>query len=164
MRIIRHILIVTGALIILVGVPVWSTGYIQGKLSGADAISSATVIIEQPSGAYVVIINKDFHHDHENLKTWEKFFGGEEIDFLFEDISCVVADCDAAGLELARSFRSRLPENQMSIRLEDITLMLSKADYGKFDVIVMSKEMYDAYSAQTIEEYDKAVVLEEEGQ
>ncbi|MCR4833708.1 MAG: hypothetical protein K5900_09030 [Butyrivibrio sp.] len=164
MRIIRHILIVTGALLVLVGIPVWSTGYIQGKLSGADVISSATVVIEQPSGAYVVIINKDFHHDEENLEIWKNFFGGEEIDFLFEDISCVVADCDAAGLELAKSFQSRLPENQMSIRIEDITLMLSKADYGKFDVIVMSKEVYDAYSAQTVEEYEQSVVLEEEGQ
>ena len=164
MRIIRHILIVTGALIVLVGVPVWSTGYIQGKLSGVDVISSATVVIEQPSGAYVVIINKNFHQNDENLETWKKFFGGEEIDFLFEDISCVVADCDAVGLELARSFQSRLPENQMSIRIEDITLMLSKADYGKFDVIVMSKEIYDAYGAQTVEEYDKAVVLDEEEQ
>ena len=54
MRIFRHILIVTGAILVLVGIPVWSSGYIQGKLSGQDAISSATVMIEQPF--YVIMI------------------------------------------------------------------------------------------------------------
>ncbi len=164
MKIIRHILIVTGTILILVGVPVWSSGYIQGKLSGVDAVTSATAVIPQPSGAYVVFINTDSHNNKENLEIWKAFFGGEEIDFLFEDISCVVADCDADGLEIAESFQSRLPENQMSIRTEDITLMLSKADHGRFDVMIMSKEVYDEYNAQTVEKYDGSVVLKGEKQ
>ena len=164
MRIIRRILTVTGAILVLVGIPVWSSGYIQGRLGGVDAVSSATVMIEQPSGAYVVFINSDSHKNKENLEIWKAFFGGEETDFLFEDISCIVADCDAAGLEMAESFQSRLPENQMSIRTEDITLMLSKADYGRFDVIIMSREIYDEYNAKTVEEYDGTIVLKEEKQ
>lgn len=163
MKIIRHTGVVVLALVLLVGVPVYRTGYFQNQLSGADVISSATMIIDQPSGAYVVLINRDLHTNADNLATWEAFFKGEEIGFLFEDISCVVADSDAAGLELAKSFQSRLPENQMKIRREDITLLLSKAQYGRFDVIVMSKEMYEASGAADEKKNDRIDLIEAEG-
>ena len=159
----RHIITVLAAIFVLAGIPVLSTGYIQNKLSGVDAVSAATVIIDQPSGAYVVLINKDRHKNADNLETWQTFFKGEEIDFLFEDISCTVADMDVSGLDMAQSFQSRLPENQMTLRKEDITLMLSKAGYGLFDVIMMSKEVYDAYGAAAFTDEEKMVIIEEEG-
>ena len=140
-----------------------STGYIHNKLSGVDAVSAATVIIDQPSGAYVVLINKDRHLNADNLETWQTFFKGEEIGILFEDISCTVADMDVSGLDMAQSFQSRLPENQMTLRKEDITLMLSKASCGLFDVIMMSKEVYDAYGAAAITDDERMVIIEEEG-
>ena len=77
------------------------------------------------------------------------FFRGEEVSVIFEDISCSVATGDTGGQELARSFQSRLPENQMRIQTEDVTLLLSRADHGKFDVIVLSKEFADSYAAET---------------
>ena len=159
----RHMIIILAALFVLAGLPVLSTGYIQNKLSGVDAVSAATVIIDQPSGAYVVLINKDRHLNADNLETWQTFFKGEEIGILFEDISCTVADMDVSGLDMAQSFQSRLPENQMTLRKEDITLMLSKASCGLFDVIMMSKEVYDAYGAAAITDDERMVIIEEEG-
>ena len=156
-------IIILAALFVLEGLPVLSTGYIQNKLSGVDAVSAATVIIDQPSGAYVVLINKDRHLNADNLETWQTFFKGEEIGILFEDISCTVADMDVSGLDMAQSFQSRLPENQMTLRKEDITLMLSKASCGLFDVIMMSKEVYDAYGAAAITDDERMVIIEEEG-
>lgn len=164
MKVLRHVLTVTAAVLILYGLPALATGSPQRMISGADAVSSATIIIDQPSGAYVVMINRALHPKEENLETWETFFKGEEIDFLFEDISCVVADTDAPGLELARSFQSRLPENQMSIRLEDVTLMMSKARFGRFDVMLLSKEFYDACrSDDPRERGEDTVLIEEDG-
>ncbi len=163
MKVIRHAATVLAAVLLLVGVPVCRTGYFQAKMSGTDAISSATLIIDQPSGAYVVLINRERHPNPDNLSVWEDFFRGEEIGYLFEDISCVVADSDAGGLELARSFQSRLPENQMSIRLEDVTLMLSKARFGRYDVMLMSREFYDACGAAADSEAGTAVLIEAEG-
>lgn len=163
MKVIRHAGVVIAALLLFVGVPVFRTGYFQNRLSGVDAVSSATMIIDQPSGAYVVLINRIRHPDAEKLATWETFFSGEEIGFLFEDISCTVADSDAAGLELAKSFQSRLPENQMSVRLEDITLMLSKAQYGRFDVILMSREIYEASGAADEKRESYVDLIEAEG-
>lgn len=160
MKYFRHIIIVISLLVLLVGIPVYATGYVQRKLSGVDSISSASVIIEQPSGEYVVLINKDYHHNADNLDTWCKFFRGEEIDYLFEDISLVVADNDSAGIELSKSFQSRLPENQMSIRTEDATLMLSKAYYGKFDVLLMSKEIFEAFHGEGYVNADTTVIIE----
>ena len=159
----RHTVIVTTALFLIVGVPVFRTGYISGKLSGVDTVSSATVILEQPSGAYVVVINRDRHQNADNLRTWERFFRGEEIGYLFEDISCMVADVDSGGMELAKSFQSRLPENQMQIRPEDLTMMLSKAQNARYDVILMSKEVCEASGALQEGLEENAVVIEAEG-
>ena len=138
---IRHIIIVTLALVILVGLPVVKFGYPARLISGADTISSATVIVEAPSGGYVALINKDIHTDPDKLKQWETFFSGGEIDYIFEDLSCMVAASDENGLEMAKSLQSRLPENQMNLRIEDSTLLFSKVFYGFFDVVVISDEV-----------------------
>lgn len=165
MRILKHILIVVVSLLVLVGLPLFQTGVLTRLLTGQDpdALTAATVTLEQPSGAYVVLINKENHKDTENLAVWKKFFSGQEIDYIFEDISCVVADSDAAGLELARSFQSRLPENQMLLRTEDTTMMLSKAKYGRFDVMFLSKEIYDAHNTAAIAGGDQVLTIESEG-
>ncbi|MBQ8987281.1 MAG: hypothetical protein IJ100_08640 [Lachnospiraceae bacterium] len=159
---IRHIVVGLLSVIVLIGGPLYAAYGPSGAARG-DAVSSATVIIEQPSGAYVVLINKDRHPNKENLDTWTAFFKGEEIGFLFEDLSCLVADADAAGLELAKSFQSRLPENQMALRTENPTLLFSKAAYGEYDVILMSREAYDAYGAQTAASQPFALKIESEG-
>lgn len=147
--IIRHIMIGLLSAVLLIGGPIYA---VYGPLGtgSADAVSSATVVIEQPSGAYVVLINRDRHANADNLDTWVTFFGGGDFNIIFEDISCIVPNADAGGLELAKSFQSRLPENQMKLRTEDTTLLLSKAAYGEFDVIIFSREAYDAYGAKTI--------------
>ena len=62
-----------------------------------------------------------------------------------------------------KSFQSRLPENQMSVRLEDITLMLSKAQYGRFDVILMSREIYEASGAADEKRESYVDLIEAEG-
>ena len=163
MKNLYHLAVILGALFVLVGVPVYASGYVQRKLKGTDAVSSPTQILEQPSGAYVVMMNPLLHTNKEHLEVWHSFFRGEEIDFLFEDISCVVADTDAAGLELAKSFQSRLPENQMKVRTEDVTLLLSKLEYGRYDVALLSKELYDVYRDSLTKHGKQAVVIEEDG-
>lgn len=150
MKYVRHVTVIAILLVVTVGIPVYASGYVQTKLGGVDAVTSASVIIDMPSGKYVVVINPALHDNDSNLEIWKRFFAGGEIDFLFEDISCVVGDTDQAGLEVAQSFQSRLPENQMRVRREDITLMLSKAVYGRYDVIIMSAEMFDAYNASSV--------------
>ena len=159
----KHILISVGALFLLLGVPFLRTGYAQSLLSGgADVVSSASVILDTPSGNYVVLINKNFHTNEETLATWEDFFAGKEIDYIFEDISCAVASGDGNGQTMAESYQSRLPENQMKLRQEDGTLLLSKAEHGKFDVIVLSKEFADASLASTAYG-DSVAVIEVKG-
>ena len=78
---------------------------------------------------------------------------------VFEDLSCTVSSGDPTGLEMAKSFQSRLPENQMKIRTEDGIMMLSKAENGRFDIIVMSKEFFDKNSAEAIAEKANALLI-----
>ena len=154
MKVIRHIVIIIVALLVILGIPFSRTSYFaQLRNPGADAEASASIIIDQPSGEYVVLINEDRHTNAENLAIWKDFFAGKEIPFLFEDIVCTVGSIDGGGLGMAQSYQSRLPENQMQIRQEDITLLLSKAEYKRFDIIVLSKEFADMFGASTL--YDK---------
>lgn len=159
---IRHIMIGLLSAVLLVGGPIYAI-YGPNGTASSDAVSSASVIIDQPSGAYVVLINRERHPDSGNLNTWISFFKGEEIGFLFEDISCIVPSSDASGLELAKSFQSRLPENQMKLRTEDATLLMSKAIYGEFDVIIVSREAYDAYGGGSAAAQPFVECVESEG-
>lgn len=159
MRMWKHVCIVAGSLFVTLGAPYMTTDHFRNMVSGndIDAVSSASVIVEQPSGNYLVLMNLDKHGNADAMEQWRLFFSGsDDYDVIFEDVVCTVASSDPNGRTMAESFRSRLPENQMKVKSEDATLMLSKAEYGKFDVIVMSEEVADLYTASQL--YDKGSV------
>ena len=157
-----HVCIVAAATLLILGLPFSQSESFANLVnpSDVDAVSSASTILDAPSGSYVVFINASLRPDEKSLQTWTDFFEGREISFIFEDISCMVASGDAPGLEMAKSYQSRLPENQMKLTSVDATLMLSKAEYGRFDFIVMSKEAADAYSALELAGHEGVVMLE----
>lgn len=144
MNLLKHILFIIAGVVILLVIPFWCCGGLQPLFSSEpDAQSSATMVLEKPSGRYYILINKDLRKDEETLRDWVTFFGGGEILYIFEDIGCSVADGDEAGLRLAQSFRSILPENQMQITSDDPFLLASRVDHGLYDVAVISKEYAD---------------------
>lgn len=150
MKLPGHIAAVAGALLLTVGLPVLRSDAVRTKLRGTDAVSSASVIPPQPEGEYLVLINRDLHTDAETLALWQDFFTGDDSPIIFEDISCGTASGDAGGQQMADNFRARLPENQMRVRTEDGTLLLSKAEHGRFDVIILSADAADRYAAETL--------------
>ncbi len=115
---------------------------------GLDGVSSASVILDAPSGEYVVLLNAALHEKKGTVQDWTDFFHGESP-LIMEDIRCLAARQDAGGVEMALSYQSRLPENQMKLAVVDGTLMLSRADEGLFDVVVMSKEFAEAFGAES---------------
>ena len=149
-HIFKHTGIILASVIILLGVPLWASGSLHSLFSGnTDAVSSASVILDQPSGNYVVMINKNMHTDTDKLNDWVSFFSGGDVLYIFEDICAGCALGDAGGIEMAESFRSRLPENQMKARSEDVTLLLSRADADLYDIIILSEEFAHTYHAET---------------
>ena len=159
-----HVLITAGALFLILGVPFLSSDYFYGMMSGnEDTVSSASVIVEEPSGDYVIYINGAKHPDKEKLDTWKNYFSGNDIGIIFEDISAQVPEGDASGYEMARSFQSRLPENQMKIRKENAEIMISKAEYGKYDIIIMSAEYADALGADTLKSSESNIEIRTRG-
>lgn len=155
MKHLLHGIVTAGILFFTILLPLWRAQTAEDT----DAVSSASVVIDQPSGEYLVFLNRSLHEDSGTLTQWEAFFRGEEIGILFEDLSCSVADGDTAALAMAESFQSRLPENQMKLRTEDGILLLSKAEYGSFDVLIFSKEAADTYQAETLCEKDFVSVI-----
>lgn len=149
----KHFAVVVLSLFVIIGVPFFSTDYFKELLSpeAPDAVSSASIILDMPSGKYIVLINSDLHKDNEKLDNWLKFFNGEEIDYIFEDISCSVAKGDTGAMETAKSFQSRLPENQMRIKEEDALILVSRAEAGLFDSVIMSEEFAKSFDAADIE-------------
>lgn len=146
MTIIKHIFSDILVLFLILGIPFLQTDYGKSLLThNPDSVSSASVIVDQPSGQYLVFINLEKHTDSEALEIWRNFFSGREIDLIFEDILCSVASDDLNARTLAENYQSRLPEHQCEIKTEDTVLLLSKAEHLKFDILVMSQEFADVY-------------------
>ena len=124
-------------------------GYVSFGES-VDGVSSATKIasMDDIDGKYVVYINRDRHKD--TLDKWTSFFRGEDVGFIMEDIVCAVASSDAAGIETAETYCSRLPENQMTIRYETGVMAVSKAKNSVFDIMIMSAPAAKTYGAEEI--------------
>lgn len=141
----RHYIISLGILILILGLPAIYYYDIPALIRGeADTVSSASMEIpDQPSGNFVVLVNKSRHPD--TLEEWTSFFTEKEVGVIMEDISCLVVKGDVTGNELAGRYQARLAENQMSVRSEDGTLLVSRAENALFDVIILSEEMADAY-------------------
>ena len=136
-------------------------GYINRSSDSPDAVSSATaqpVSAGDMSGKYIVFINRGLHDKAGTTGDWEKFFSfTDDVPLIKEDITCKVAQLDSEGLDTARKYQARLPENQMKIEQEAGVMLLSKAELGRFDVMIMSEAAAKSYSAQTL--YDKENIL-----
>ena len=96
------------------------------------------MILAQPSGEFLVLLNTAKHPDAKNLALWEQLFTGDEAPVIFEDITCLTAAPDSGGNEMAQSCRSRLPENQMTVHAIDATLLFSKAEAGQWITVRFS--------------------------
>ena len=136
-------------------------GYINRSSDSPDAVSSATaqpVSAGDMSGKYIVFINRGLNDKAGTTGDWEKFFSfTDDVPLIMEDITCKVAQLDSEGLDTARKYQARLPENQMKIEQEAGVMLLSKAELGRFDVMIMSEAAAKSYSAQTL--YDKENIL-----
>ena len=152
MKIFARWLMRIAVLLVILGIPFTALGGMS-MISGneTDAVSSATAYAFDPndvSGEYVVFINNDRHSD--TAAIWSEFFRGGNIPVILDDISCLVCSNDTLAKDYAEICQARLPENQMKIKSENTLLLLSKGDSARFDIIIMSKEMADAYRAETI--------------
>ena len=145
----KHAAAVFLALFVTLGIP--SLAYVDfSALFGGkvDAVSGASLELpEQPSGNFVILLNRDRHKD--TAEEWTTFFSGGETDVIMDDVACMAAQGDATGIQLAERFRSRLAENQMTVRQVDPTLLASRADAGAYDAVIVSAEMADALTLST---------------
>ena len=147
----KHILIIAAGLAVCFGPPLLVNYPRLAALAGGDgidAVSSASLEIpDQPSGSFTVLMNRDRHP--ETAEAWERFFTEQPVDVIMEDLCCLVAEGDIPGEEMAQRCRKRLAENQMKLRRENASLLVSKAEQGLFDVVILSAEMeaYFDYSA-----------------
>lgn len=142
LRVLIHLLVSLTAAFAVVGIPALVLLPLPGA-NGTDAVSSASIQLpEKPSGEFVVLLNRSLHED--SLAEWTAFFRDGELNVIFDDIQCIVASADTAALQMAERFQAQLPENQMRLRTEDATLLVSKADNHCIDAAVFSKEMADS--------------------
>ncbi len=164
MHIIKHIISDIMILFLMLGVPFLQTDYAKALLSSdPDAVSSASVIVDKPSGMYLVLMNLHQHVDAEALEIWRDFFSGKEIDLIFEDITCSVVSGDVNARTLAENYQSRLPEHQCEIKSEEAALLLSKAKYLKFDILVISQEFADSYHIENLLAMPEIEVIQVQG-
>lgn len=136
-------------------------GYINLNSDSPDAVSSATaqtVSASDMEGKWLVFINRGLHDKSGTTDDWQKFFTfSDNVPIIMEDITCKVAQGDSSGLETAKKYQARLPENQMKIVQEAGTMLISKAELMRFDVIILSEAAANTYSAQTL--YNRNEIL-----
>lgn len=140
LRFFAHALADLAVIGLILGIPLLLTA------GQPDAVSGATTIIDAPSGEFIVLLNRAQLTEE---AFWEQFFSGQEVDFCFEDITCMVPLGDEPALTMAQSFQSRLAEHQLTIRQEDPTMLLSMADHGRFQVVLLSKELAEQNHAES---------------
>lgn len=159
MNALKHIGIVLFGLFLCLVLPGLFFVDVDALLSGGfDAVSGASMELpDQPSGEFVVIINREKHPL--TLDKWSAFFLEEPVGVILEDISCLAASSDPAGTQLARRYLARLAENQMKLHTENSLLVVSRAENGLYDVIVLSREMADAVDFSAVYARDDALVL-----
>ena len=159
LRILALAVIVTGGYFLLIAV-----GAARPIGSSADAVTGASTIIpaDQVSGNYVVLLNKDLHDKTGTTEEWTAFLRGESP-LIMEDIQCTVLEGDAGGLEMAKSFQSRLPENQMRITLQPGAIAVPKAEHGVFDLMILSREAADRYQISALSRQDGVVTVQVNG-
>ncbi len=150
MRAVKHIAVCAVCILLLAVLPFALAGGF-GSLSGdTDAVSSASVIIDKPSGSYIVMINRSRHKSVGDLAAWHEFFSGGDFTIIYDDIGCVTLQGDTGALTLAQSFMSRLPENQMKVSVGDPVLSVSKAAHRRFDMMIVSSEAAEIYGVSDI--------------
>ena len=158
MKVFAHLGVILGALFLCLGLP--ALAYLPVG-DGVDAVSSASLEVpEQPSGSFVVILNRG---RHDALEEWTDFFTEREVGVIMEDLRCATAAGDETGWELAKRYQARLAENQMALCRENGVLLVSKAEQGFYDLVILSKEMAEAYDYSAVYARPDALVLAVEG-
>ena len=122
-----------------------------------DALTSATVknkgeTVSMPGvdGNFIILINKD----KTPAGTLDYFTGkGSAVDGL----SSHVPKGDEKAVELAHKMTADVTE-------DDPLMLLSKAEYGDFDILIFSKKIADKYTAKSLydKEFTQAVELKGE--
>lgn len=163
MKDMRHIVVSLVALFLLLGLPAMYYGGHGGfSGAGADSVTGASLALpDQSTGDFVVLVDREKHP--ETLEAWTDFFSDRPTDVIMEDLSCLTLRGDPSGAQLAERYQARLAANQMIIRREDPTLVASRADHGLFDVIVLSKEMADAYQFESTLDDSRVAVIPVKG-
>ena len=163
MKALKHVGIVLMGLILCLVLPGLFYVDVGAVVSGSvDAVSGASMDLpDQPSGEFVVILNRDRHPL--TLDEWTAFFREEEVGVILEDLSCLAAASDPTGVQLAQRYMVRLAENQMTLKAENSLLVVSRAENGLYDVIVLSQEMADALDLSAVYARDDALVIRIQG-
>ena len=165
MQVLKRMSLRVAALVILTAL-IYGVLLLSGVVSlgtDVDAVTKATGVIvprEDVEGSFVVLINTEKHQNTEALQEWERFFGGEDIGLIFEDVVCYVALGDTAAAELAESFQSRLPENQMKIKTVPSAMLVAKAEHDVFDIIILSDAVAETLGADVLYEKENVKVIE----
>ena len=136
-----HVVGVTAISFALFAVPILAN--YKNINSDSDVNAGATIPLpDVPSGEFLILMKSSKHQ--ENISDWETFFlysDREYVPVIFDDITCSIADSDFSARELGTRYQAYLPVNQMKIKYENATLLVSKVEQGYFDVAIFSLEV-----------------------
>ncbi len=124
---------------------------------GPEALTSATVknkgesvSVSGISGNFTVLINKN-----KMPKGTAEYFAGRAD--RPADIACHIPKDDKKARTFAENMTDKVTEG-------DALILLSKAEYGDFDILIFSKKIADKYTAKSLYDKDFTEVVEIKGE
>lgn len=163
MRLMKHFAFAAAALFVCLGIPCLYFLQAGTLFRGADAVSGASLDVpDKPSGTFLILLNRERHPL--TAEEWEAFFSEQEVGVIMEDVHCLITRGDVSGKELADRYRARLAENQMTVAEEDGTLVVSRAENGQFDVILISTDAAEIYDYSRIRDNGETMLIEVGGE
>ena len=170
LKILKHIGFVLLTLFLFVGIPLLVQRDNLIKLGTVDATAGGSIDLSEyeSSGSFVILINETSFSDRLKTRLVSYFDGSDRDSSIFitkkdiltgdEKIKLTVINGDSAGITMGQYYQGAIA-NGAAITLDSETgiLVVSKAEKGMLDLVVMSEAMAEAFSLK--DEIDGVIVL-----
>lgn len=147
-----HIAWVLALVSVFLAVGAWSSGFDVGLLAYQGVVEGgapATAVEEAQS--YVIFLNTQAHPDAAERAGWVSLFAGDDASAVTGEATCLTAAGDDGATNLALRLAERLEPGQLTVKMDDPMLAVSKAEVGRFDILAMTAGMAEALDVSALE-------------
>ena len=148
-----HVACVLVLVLLCLAAGAWTSGFDLSllKYQGVVEEGVATSGAGESGQSYVVFLNTRAHPDADERAGWVALFSGDDASRVTGAATCLTAAGDVDARNLALRLAGRLEAGQLSVRVDDAMLIVSKAEVGRFDILAMTAGVAEALDVSVLE-------------